>query len=105
MSDIPHVNANDFQAEVLNSSEPVLVDFYAEWCQPCLRQGPVLEQYLSENPGAKSGKVSVDNDVPLAHEYQVSSIPTLIVFQGGREVTRHRGFANKDYVAELLKSA
>ena len=72
-----------FETEVLNAEKPVLVDFWATWCGPCRRQAPVVEE-LAE-AGYEVGKVDVDKEPSLAQQYKIMSIPTLLVFKGGKE--------------------
>jgi thioredoxin 1 len=85
MSDyITHVNDENFEAEVLNSDQPVLVDFWAPWCGPCVALGPLLEKIAQSRAGtAKVVKVNVDENSMTAARMGIRSIPTLMVFQGG----------------------
>ena len=92
---------NNFEQEVLKSEKPVLVDFYADWCGPCQMMGPVIEEISEELDGkAKVGKINVDENPDVAVEYNVMSIPTLIIFKNGKEVKRYVGVTSKE---ELLK--
>ena len=92
---------NNFEQEVLKSEKPVLVDFYADWCGPCQMMGPVIEEISEELDGkAKVGKINVDENPDIAVEYNVMSIPTLIIFKNGKEVKRYVGVTSKE---ELLK--
>lgn len=93
--------SNNFKQEVLKSEKPVLVDFYADWCGPCQMMGPVIEKIAEELDGkAKVGKINVDENPDVAVEYNVMSIPTLIIFKEGKEVKRFVGVTDKE---ELLK--
>lgn len=76
--------AENFEQEVLKSQIPVLVDFYADWCAPCMMMAPIIERLAKEYEGRiKIGKVNVDDEMALAQQYRVSSIPNLKIFQGG----------------------
>ena len=97
------INANDFQAEVLEANETVLVDFWAPWCGPCRMQAPVLEKFAEENPAVKVVKVNVDDNQELAMEHNISSIPTLLVFKNGEAVNFAVGLQSKTALEELVK--
>ena len=99
---VEHVHADNFNASVLQSEVPVLVDFYADWCRPCQALTPVLEELAHENPNAKIVKVNVDENPELAARYKISSIPALLVFRHSRLAGRHIGLANKTMLARLL---
>ena len=94
------ITAQNFDAEVLKSDKPVLVDFWATWCGPCMRQGPIVEALAEE--GYAVGKVDVDQEPGLAQQFQVMSIPTLIIFKDGREVNRLVGLTPKEKLKSLL---
>lgn len=96
------VTENSFDDQVLKSDVPVLVDFYAEWCGPCHVQAPILEELAQEIESAKIVKVDVDESQELAKRYNVSSIPTLLVFKNGQVVARHEGVASKEQLKTLL---
>jgi thioredoxin 1 len=99
---VVHSSAKSFADDVLRADVPVLVDFYADWCGPCRLLAPALEELAEETQDAKIVKVNVDDDPDLAAEYQVSSIPTLLVFEDGRVVDRHVGLASKSQLRGLL---
>ena len=92
-----------FESEVLKSDKTVLVDFYADWCNPCKILSPILEEVARENPDIKLVKVDVDTNENLAYEYRAYSIPTLVVIKDGKEVKRAVGAMPKEDVLELIK--
>ncbi len=100
------VNDVNFSAEVLQSADPVLVDFWAPWCSPCRQIAPVIEQLAGENSGsAKVVKLNVDDAPGSAQNYGVSSIPTLMVFKGGEVVDRFVGVQPKSRLQEAIDAA
>lgn len=94
------ITAENFEEEVLKSEKPVMVDFWAAWCGPCRRQGPIVDALAEE--GYAAGKINVDEQPALAQQFQVMSIPTLIVFKGGKEVSRMVGLTPKETLKKLL---
>jgi thioredoxin 1 len=99
----------NFQEEVLNASEPVLVDFWAEWCMPCRMLTPTIEQLAQEYAGkVKVGKLDTDNNREVSVKYGIQAIPTVILFKGGEVKRKFVGLQSKgDFAAaldELLKA-
>ncbi len=97
------LSKENFEAEVLNSDIPVLVDFSASWCGPCQMLAPIIEEIADEAGDFKVGKVETSEEMDLAIEYRVSSIPCLVVFKGGKEVKRSVGAIPKQAILELMK--
>ncbi|MGD2251690.1 MAG: thioredoxin [Anaerolineales bacterium] len=105
MADILTVSDGTFQAEVLNSELPVLVDFGAEWCHPCRMLDPIVDELASEWEGkVKVVKVDIDVNVETAMQYGVMGVPTLMVFVQGEPKGRHVGFAPKSKILRKLAS-
>lgn len=96
------ITAQNFEQEVLQSDKPVLIDFYADWCGPCKMMAPVIEEIAGEVNDVKVGKLNIDNEMEIAQKYGVMSIPTLIVFQDGKEVKRDLGAKPKRAVLDML---
>lgn len=97
------LSTENFEKEVLKSEKPVLVDFYADWCGPCNAMAPVLEELAKKLEGkVKVGKINVDENPDIAVEYNVMSIPTLIVFKNGKEEKRLVGLRNKEELINLF---
>jgi thioredoxin 1 len=97
------VNGNNFKQEVLESSIPVLVDFWASWCMPCRMLAPTIEKLAGENQGKlKVCKLNTDENQHLAAQYGIQGIPTLIIFKEGKEVGRTVGVMPKEKLQEKL---
>lgn len=93
----------NFQAEITESDKPVLVDFWAVWCGPCQMMAPILHELEAEMPDVQIGKVNVDEQMDLARQFRVVSIPTLIIFKNGQEVQRMVGVTSKEELKDALK--
>ena len=93
----------NFSSEVLESSQPVLVDFWAPWCGPCKMLGPTIEEIANDYAGkARVGKVNTDEAGSIASQYGIQGIPTVILFKGGQPVDRLVGLVKKDKLTEMI---
>lgn len=99
------ITADNFEQEVLNSKEPVLVDFYADWCVPCQMLAPILEDISDSDIGVKVGKLNVDKDMPIALQYGVSGYPFLILFKDGKPAAKSLGYVEKEEILKMIEDA
>jgi thioredoxin 1 len=99
---LEEVTKDTFNDVVLNSDVPVLVDFNALWCGPCMMQRPILEDLAVLTKGIKVVSVNIDDEEELAREYGVMSIPCLVLFNNGKEVNRHVGLMDKDELDKFI---
>ncbi len=102
---IPKVTSTNFDSEVLQSDKIVLVDFYADWCEPCKVFSPILEDVADDYDYVKVVKVNVDEEVELAQKYGIISLPTLLVVKNGKVVDRSTGALEKIYVLDMIREA
>lgn len=100
---ISNVSEENFEQEVLNTNKPVLIDFYADWCAPCKRMGPIVESVAEEvSDNVKVFKVNVDEENNLAMQYGISSIPTLVFIKNGEVIRNLVGLRDKEELVEFI---
>ncbi len=105
MSAALELTKENFDQEVLQATSPVLVDFWASWCMPCRMVAPIVEEIAREFAGqVKVGKVNTDDQPEIAVRYGIHAIPTLILFQGGKEVSRIVGYAPKKSIEDKIRN-
>lgn len=97
------LTTENFEQEVLKSKQPVLVDFYADWCGPCMMMAPIVEELEAEADGVKVCKLNVDEAVEIAQKYRVMTIPTFMVFKNGESVETQMGALPKSSLLAMLK--
>ena len=97
-----NITKNNFQSEVLNSEKPVLLDFWASWCGPCRMVSPIVDEIADERGDLKVGKINVDEQPELASQFQIMSIPTLIVIKNGEITNRSVGVSPKQQILSML---
>ena len=95
-------NEENFNNEVINTKETVIVDFYADWCGPCKMMSPIIDEIAKENANLKVGKVNVDENSELAEKYNVMSIPTIMIFKNGNISKKIVGVTAKEQIISAL---
>lgn len=98
-----NISKDNFQKEVMESSIPVIVDFWADWCGPCRMVGPILDEIAQERSDIKICKINVDEQQELASRYQIMSIPTLLVVKNGDVVNKATGARPKEQILALVE--
>lgn len=96
------ITKENFESEVINSKEPVLLDFWASWCGPCRMVSPVIDEIAEESNDIKVGKINVDEEGELAKDFKVMTIPTLMVFKDGKQHNSSIGVQSKQNILKLL---
>ncbi len=97
-----HINEAAFEQEVLHSDKPVLLDFFATWCGPCRQLSPILDSLAANHPEIKVVKVNVDEEMALAKQHKVFSIPTLVVYKNGEITNRVTGVRAEEELLNLI---
>lgn len=97
------ITSENFESEVINSKEPVMIDFFANWCEPCKMMSPVIDEIAEELQNIKVGKINVDENQDLAMKYNVMSIPTIVIIKDGKEIKRFVGVQDKENLIKDLK--
>ena len=100
---VVEITKENFDAVVLKSEKPVLLDFWAPWCGPCRMVAPIVEEIAEENEAYLVGKINVDEQMELAVQYGVASIPTLVVVKNGKTAATSVGFRSKADILKLLE--
>ena len=104
MSEVVHLNKENFQQTLSNADKPILADFWATWCGPCKMLGPVLEDVAQSLDGqAVIAKVNVDEEMELAESFKIMSVPTMYIIKDSKVLDRMIGFTDKDTIVRAIK--
>ena len=98
-----HITKENFEAEVIKSERPVLLDFYADWCGPCQMIAPFVVEIADEHPEYKIGKINVDEQMLLAQKFGITSIPALFVIKDGKNTASAIGYRTKEEILKMFK--
>ncbi|MBR5536799.1 MAG: thioredoxin [Clostridia bacterium] len=99
---VHHITKENFEQEILNSEKPVVLDFWADWCGPCNRLTPIIEELAASHPELKVAKVHVDQQRELAKQHKVFSIPTLVIYKDGQITARSTGVRPASEILDLI---
>jgi thioredoxin 1 len=99
-----NITKHNFEDEVMNSSKPVLLDFWAKWCLPCLMASPIIEEIAGEEEGVKVGKVNVDEEPELVEAFNIMAMPTFIVLKDGEVISTVTGIKPKAVLLNMLEA-
>lgn len=99
---VEKISEENFKEVVLDSTDPVLVDFYADWCAPCKMLSPIVDEVANENEDLKVVKINIDESPNVAIEYNVMSIPTLVLIRDGKETARSVGVVEKEQIENMF---
>ncbi len=97
------ITSENFDSEVINSNEKIMLDFWASWCGPCRMTGMAIDSLMKENPDVKIGKVNVDEEPSISNRFGIMNIPTLVVMENGKETKRAVGSKTKSELLEFIK--
>ncbi len=98
-----HITAETFEEQVIKSTKPVLVDFYAVWCGPCQMLAPVIEELENSRDDFLAVKIDVDQEPALAQRFSITAVPTLLLFRNGENVKRVSGFLSKEALEQFMR--